>query len=243
MSNGILALGLAHFLPGLLVSKLLGLGRCTEEGLVIALVLGGPIAALLYLLVLLTGMEAVFWFSAAVCGVLLLAIRRRAGLLRGWSFPTLAWLGSLLVLVLVPYFLTTGSLYRVDGSGELVLDRALQRDALFHLGIVRSLETSYPPRLLSLSGEPIGYHSGFHLQLALWSRIFGIAPEDGLIRLAPAFQIALYVLSAYVLARRLFEDETARRLSTVLVLASGFGFLFFFRPSVDWWSLAFMDWA
>jgi hypothetical protein len=238
-----LALGLAHFLPGLLVSKLLGLGRCTEEGLVIALVLGGPITALLYLLVLLTGIEAVFWISATVCGLLALGVRPRRRLARAWSFASIGWLSSVLVLVLVPYFLTTGSLYRVEGSGELVLDRALQRDALFHLGIVRSLETSYPPRLLSVGGEPIGYHSGFHLQLALWSRLFGIAPEDGLIRLAPALQIALYVLSAYLLARRLFEDETARRLSTILVLASGFGFLFFFRPSVDWWSLAFMDWA
>jgi hypothetical protein len=243
VSNGALALLFAHLLPGLLASKLLGLGRSLEERLVIALVLGGPIAALLFLLVLLTGAEAVFWIATALCAVLALLVRRKARLPRSWSLASMAWLGSVLVLVLVPYFLTTGSLYRVDPSGELILDRALQRDALFHLGIIRSLETSYPPRLLSVGGEPIGYHSGFHLQLALWARLFGIASEDGLIRLAPGLQIALYVLSAYLLARRLFQDEAARRLSTILVLASGFGFLFFFRPSLDWWSLAFMDWA
>ena len=46
MTNGVLALGLAHLLPGLFASKLLGLGRSLEERLVISLVLGGPIAAL-----------------------------------------------------------------------------------------------------------------------------------------------------------------------------------------------------
>ncbi|HJS74014.1 MAG TPA: hypothetical protein VJ921_06985, partial [Vicinamibacteria bacterium] len=143
----------------------------------------------------------------------------------------------------IPYLLTTGSLYRVDAAGELLLDRALQRDALFHLGIARSLETSYPPRLLSVSGEPVGYHSGYHLQLALWSRFFGIESADGLARLAPVWNIALYVFAAYLLARRLFEGERTRQLSAILVLASGFGFAFFFRPSVDWWSLTFMDWA
>jgi hypothetical protein len=237
------ALGFAHILPGLFLSKLLDLGRSREERLLMAAVLGGPIAALLYLAVLLTGIEALFFVPAAFLGLGALFLRARTRLAFEWPRKSVAWLGAVVACVLVPYLFTTGSLYRVDAGGDLLLDRALQRDALFHLGVVRSLETSYPPRLLSVSGEPIGYHPGYHLQLALWARFFGIAPEDGLVRLGAIFQIVLYVLSAYLLARRLTERESTRVLSAVLVLASGFGFAFFFRPSVDWWSLTFMDWA
>ena len=237
------ALGFAHILPGLFLAKLLDLGRSREERLLIAAVLGGPIAAFLYLAVLLTGIEALFWIPAALLGLGALLLRPRTRLSFEWPLTSLAWLGAALACVLVPYLWTTGSLYRVDSAGELLLDRALQRDALFHLGVVRSLETSFPPRLLSVSGEPIGYHSGYHLQLALWARLFGIEPEDGLVRLGALFQIVLYVLCAYLLGRRLAERESTRVLSAVLVLASGFGFAFFFRPSVDWWSLTFMDWT
>jgi hypothetical protein len=241
--NSIAALGFAHFLPGLFVARLLGLGRTREERLLFAAVLGGPIAALLYLAVLLTGIETLFWAPAGLLGLGALLVPARVRLRFEWPGKSLAWLGALLVLAVVPYLATTGSLYRVDAAGDLLLDRALQRDTLFHLGVVRSLETSYPPRLLSVSGEPIGYHPGYHLQVALWARFFGIEPEDGLVRLGAVFQIALYVLTAYLLARRLTERESTRVLSSVLVLASGFGFAFFFRPSVDWWSLTFMDWA
>ncbi len=237
------ALGFAHVLPGLFLAKLLDLGRSREERLLIAAVLGGPVAALLYLAVLLTGIEALLWVPSGALSLGAIFYRPRTRLALEWPGKSLAVLGAVLAFVVVPYLLTTGRLYRVDEKGDLLLDRALQRDVLFHLGVARSLETSYPPRLLSVSGEPIGYHPGYHLQLALWARFFGIAPEDGLVRLGAVFYLILFVLSAYLLARRLFESERARLLSAALVLGSGFGYLFFFRPSVDWWSLTFMDWA
>jgi hypothetical protein len=237
------ALGFAQVLPGLFLAKLLGLGRSLEERLLIGIVLGGPLAALLYLAVLLSGVDSAFWIPAALLGLGGALYRPKPRLALAWPRGSRFALGAVLAAVLVPYLATTGSRYRVDERGELVLDRALQRDALFHLGIIRSLETSYPPRLLSVSGEPIGYHPGYHLELALWSRFFGISPEDGLVRLGPLLHITLYVLLAYVLAVRLLATESARILCSVLVLGSGLGFLFFSRASVDWWSLAFMDWA
>ncbi|MGH9324489.1 MAG: hypothetical protein ACRD21_01655 [Vicinamibacteria bacterium] len=241
--RSLIVFGFAHFLPGLLAVKLLDLGRSREERLLIAAILGGPIAALFYLASLLSGVSALYWILAAAAALFAVVLRPRSRLRFEWPRSSVVVLAGVLALVLVPYLLTTGSLYRVDERGELLLDRALQRDALFHLGVARSLEASYPPRLLSVAGEPIGYHSGYHLQIALWSRHFGIDPADGLLRLGPIAYIVLYVLAAYLLARRLSGDERARLLSAALVLASGFGFAFFFRPSVDWWSLTFMDWT
>lgn len=238
------ALGIGQFLPGLLAVKLLDLGGSREERWLMASVVGGPISATLYLTVLAGRLPpAVYWVLTGLLALaaILLPYRSRLGL--AWPRRSVIALAALLLSVLLPYLLTTGSHYRLDSGGNLVLDRALQRDALFHIGLVRSLESSYPPRLLSMAGAPIGYHAGYHLELALWSRFYGIEPMDGLIRVGATWFLILYVLSAYALARRLSEREGVRLLSAALVLASGFGFFFFFRPSVEWWSLAFMDWA
>jgi hypothetical protein len=237
------ALALAQFLPGLLLVKLLDLGRSREERFVLAAVLGGPLSALVYLAALQAEWPALYWALAAVLGLGALLVPFRAPRARDWPRRSVLTLGSILAVGLGLYLLTTGSLYRPDAGGELVLDRALQRDTLFHLGIARSLESSYPPRLLSVEGLPIGYHAGYHLQLALWSRFYGVDPVDGLVRLGPLWFLTLYVLSAYLLARRFSEREPARLFAAALALASGAGFAVFFRPSVDWWSLAFMDWA
>jgi hypothetical protein len=233
----------AHVLPGLFLVKLLDLGEGREERFLVAAVLGGPLAALLYLVSLVAGSGLVYWIPAALLALagLLLPFPRK--LAPGWPRRSTVALGLVYAAAAAPYLATTGGLYRPDSSGALLLDQALQRDALFHLGVVRSLEVSYPPSLLSVSGAPIGYHAGYHLQLALASRFFGIDPLDGLIRLGPLWSILLYVLSAYALARRFTELEWARVATAVLVFGSGLGFLFHSRPSVDWWSLAFMDWA
>jgi hypothetical protein len=237
------ALALAQFLPGLLLVKLLDVGRSREERLVLAAVLGGPVSALVYLASLLTGSTALYWALAAVLGLGGLLVPFRSPRDFDWPRRSVLTLGFLLAVVIGLYLLTTGSLYQPDAEGDFVLDRALQRDTLFHLGIARSLESSYPPRLLSVEGIPIGYHAGYHLQLALWSRFYGVDPVDGLVRVGPIWFLALYVLSAYLLARRFSGRETVRLFAAALMLASGAGFVLFFRPSVDWWSLTFMDWS
>jgi hypothetical protein len=168
--SSIAALVVAQFLPGLLAVKLFDLGRSREESYLIAIVLSGPLSALLYVAVLLSGAPSLYWIVAGGMGVAALVLPFRSERRFLWPRSSLAFLFGLLALVLVSYGLTTGRLYRADGEGNLLLDQSLQRDALFHVGLVRALETSYPPRLLSVSGRPIGYHVGYHLQLALWSR-------------------------------------------------------------------------
>ena len=55
------ALAFAQYLPGLLVVKLLDVGRDREERYVMAAVLGGPVAALVYWIVLLADWSPLFW--------------------------------------------------------------------------------------------------------------------------------------------------------------------------------------
>ena len=237
----LLALTVAQFLPGLVAVKLLDIGRDREECYVLSAVLAGPIAAAVYLVTLLADWEPLYWILIGNLGLLAVVVPWRRKRSFGWPRATRVALATLLVVLFVPYFLTTGSLYRTDATGTLLLDRALQTDVLFHLGVIHSLESAYPPSLLSVSGQPIGYHVGYHLQLAAWARYFGIAAADGLIRVGTVWQIALLAASAFMLARRFTERISAHVVAPVLVFGAGLGFAFFYRPSVDWWSLVFMD--
>ena len=237
----LLALAVAQFLPGLVAVKLLDIGRDREECYVLAAVLSGPIAAAVYLVTLLADWEPLYWILIGNLGLLAVVVPWRRKRSFGWPRATRIALLALLVLLFVPYFLTTGSLYRTDATGTLLFDRALQTDVLFHLGVIHSLESAYPPSLLSVAGQPIGYHVGYHLQLAAWARYFGIAAADGLIRVGTLWQVTLLVASAFMLARRFTERISAHVVAPVLLFGGGFGFAFFYRPSVDWWSLVFMD--
>ena len=237
----LLALAVAQFLPGLVAVKLLDIGRDREECYVLSAALSGPITAAVYLVTLLADWEPLYWILIGNLGLFAVVVPWRRKRRFGWPRATRIALLALLVLLFVPYFLTTGSLYRTDATGTLLLDRALQTDVLFHLGVIHSLESAYPPSLLSVAGQPIGYHVGYHLQLAAWARYFGIAAADGLIRVGTLWQVTLLVASAFMLARRFTERISAHVLAPVLVFGGGFGFAFFYRPSVDWWSLVFMD--
>ena len=235
------ALVLAHLLPGRLLAEWLGLGRDREERWIASAVLGGPIAAVVHAASLAVSWAPLYWVLLLGLDITALILARRSVAVFGFSRHARRYLLALIAIVLAGYLATTGSLYRLDDEGNLLLDRALQRDALFHVGVSRSLETDYPPTLLSVAGIPIGYHVGYHLQTAAWSRHFGLDAFDALIRVGACFQIALLVLSAFMLARRFTTSEKGQLLAATLVLCAGFGGLFFFRPSVDWWSLVFMD--
>ncbi|GMR23036.1 MAG: hypothetical protein BMS9Abin37_1429 [Acidobacteriota bacterium] len=239
--SSLAALFLAQFLPGFLLVKLLDVGRDREERFVMAAVFGGPIAALLYLVVLLSDWSPLYWLLLVNLAVAAVVVPFRSPQSFRWPRSTMLTLMAILVAACVPYLLTTGSSFLPDAEGSLVVDRALQRDVLFHLGIIRSLEHDYPPALLSMSGIPVGYHVGYHLQLAAWARFFQIDAIDGLLRVGTLWQLMLLVASAFVLARRFTENNTGHLLLPILILCAGFGYLFFLRPTVDWWSLVFMD--
>jgi hypothetical protein len=154
---------------------------------------------------------------------------------------TLIGLFVLIGIVEATYLLTTGSSFRFDSEGNLLIDRALQRDTLFHIGMVRSLLSSYPPELLSSSGVTVAYHAGYHLQVAAWARFFGIDVIDGIYRVGEVWSIGLLMLTAFLLGRRFTRSDTGGMTTAVLIFGAGLGFFFSSAPHADWWSLLFMD--
>ena len=208
-----------------------------------AFVLGGPIAAMIYFVALRVGSDTTYWIILGTIGFAAIGL----SISREKSFDPVRWkeialLLALVAIVLGAYGWTTGNFFRPDGRGDLVLDPALQRDTLFHVGMVRALAESWPPRLLSAGGEFIGYHVGYHLQLAAWSRHFGVDAFDGLVRVGAMLQLVLLLASTFLLGRRFFHGRTGPALlASVLILGTGLGFIFSTRPSTDWWSTAFVD--
>lgn len=241
------ALVTAHFLPGLLVVEGLRLGRSPIERAVLAAVLGGPVAALIYWTALVSEWDPVYWVLIVgldVAAIFVLYKSRAVASIHTEASPSwkvLLGLLCLLAAIEAAYFATTGRLFRLDSEGNLLMDRALQRDTLFHVGMVRSLLASYPPELLSCAGVDAAYHVVYHLQIAAWSRFFDIDALDGVYRVGMGWSLALLILSAFLLGRRFARSDRVGLIATVLIFGSGLGFVFLRAPRVDWWSLAFMD--
>jgi hypothetical protein len=240
-----LALLTTHLLPGLLVVYGLGLGRSSFERWAAAAVLGGPVAAALYLLSLVSGSSSLYWALVVVVDVSAIVVfflaRRPAHEHGRPSRKALLCLMILVAVVVAAYLLTTGYLFRPDAEGNLLLDRVLQRDTLYHIGMARSLLSSYPPELISFSGVTVVYHAGYHLQVAAWARFFGIDVLDGIYRLGAVWSLGLLILSAFVLGRRFTRSDAGAVATAVLIFGAGLGFMFFSSPHADWWSLVFMD--
>jgi hypothetical protein len=239
-----LALVSAHLLPGLLLVGLLRLGRNRLERIVLAATLGGPLAAVLYLVPLALELPALYWVLLLLLdGAALWVIARRPARPARQAIPRSAVfaLFFLLLVLEASYLVTTGGLFRLDPSGNLLLDSALQRDTLFHVGLVRALVSSYPPELLSVAGVEANYHVGYHLQLAGWSRFFGIDAFDGIYRLGAGWSLALLVGSAFLLGLRFHREPRLAAISTALLFGSGLGYLFYTAPGAGWWSLVFLD--
>ena len=105
-----LALAVAQFLPGLVAVKLLDIGRDREECYVLSAVLSGPITAAVYLVTLLADWEPLYWILIGNLGLFAVVVPWRRKRRFGWPRATRIALLALLVLLFVPYFLTTGSL-------------------------------------------------------------------------------------------------------------------------------------
>jgi len=241
-----LALLTAHYLPGLLLVRLLGLGRNRLDRAVMAATLGGPLAAGLYLLPLVLDRPTLYWILLGLVDAAALVLLARRPLRSSPALPSsdLRALFLILAVVLVveaAYIVSTGGLFRVDRSGNLVMDAALQRDTLFHVGLVRALQFSYPPELLSVAGVQANYHCGYHLQVAAWSRFFGIDAFDGIYRVGACWSLGLLVGSVFSLGVRLQRESRLAVASTALVFGSGLGYLFFNAPGAGFWSLVFLD--
>ncbi len=244
VARAFVALLTAHILPGWLVVGGLGLGRSKFERWVMAAVVGGPFAAFIYWVYLLSGESVLYWVIVGALDTFSLVVVFRHKPTPGEvgiSGRAFAGLATLVVVVGTAYYATTGTMFRLDAGGELVMDRALQRDTLFHVGMVRSLLASYPPEVLTCSGVEATYHVVYHLQVAAWSHFYGIDVLDGVYRVGMEWSLGLLILSAFLLGRRFAHSEGVGLLAAVLVFASGLGILSFSSNSVDWWSLAFVD--
>jgi FkbM family methyltransferase len=245
LARSALALALAHVLPGILLLGILGLDGGPLKRWTFAAVLGGPLAAVIYLASLVSNSHLLYWVTLGVVDLAAVRFFVRDRRLyrpdsRGGSRVFVGLLALLLALSSA-YLYTTGRFFRIDREGRFSMDPAFTEDALFHAGVVESLQTAYPARLPSISGAPAHpYHVGYHLQVAAWERFFGVDRYDGIYRVGILWSLALLVFAAYSFALRFCKGPPAALGATALLFGGGLGFLFHAAAS-SWWSLAFMD--
>jgi FkbM family methyltransferase len=246
LARSALALALAHVLPGILLAGILGLDGGPLKRWTFAAVLGGPLAAAIYLASLVSGSPLLYWVTLGVVDLAAVGLFVRDRRLyrpdaRGGTKVFVGLLALLLALSSA-YLYTTGRFFQIDREGRFSMDPAFTEDALFHAGLVESLQTAYPARLLSVSGaRAYPYHVGYHLQVAAWERFFGVDRYDGIYRVGILWSLALLVFAAYSFALRFGKGPPAALGATALLFGGGLGFLFHASAATNWWSLVFMD--
>jgi FkbM family methyltransferase len=247
LAQAAFALFVAHILPGALLVGLLRLGSSSLDRWVFAAALGGPLAASIYWVSLVTHWPASYWILLGAIDVAALFVIIRGVPSTPHDQPRTKPLLVLLLLLSVlvsAYLLTTGHFFQLNQEGNFVMDPAFTEDALFHNALVEGLQTSVPAELLSISGvRAQAYPVGYHLQVAAWQRFFGLDPYDGIYRVAPVFSLGLLVLSAYLFGLRFCKSQAVAVAATALLFGGGLGFLALEAPGASWWSLVFMDGA
>jgi FkbM family methyltransferase len=246
LARAALALAASHVLPGLLLVGILGVGANALERWIAAAVLGGPISGALYWASLVSGAPALYWAALGVIDVAAVVLcLRDPGPYRAADSALSKPIAGLLLFITAlggAYLFSTGRFYQLDSRGDFAMDPAFTEETVFHAAMVDGLQTSYPPPLLSVSGARAESHpAGYHLQLAVWQRFFGLDRYDGIARVGVLWWLSLLVLSAFSFALRLLPSPGAALGAAVLSFGGGLGFLLEPGTTMSSWSPLFMD--
>ena len=115
-------------------------------------------------------------------------------------------------------------------------------DVFLHLAIANELTHSIPPQAPVFAGQPLNYHYGMDLAVAMFASATGLETTDLLLRFMPTLFLALSVLSVYCFARAWLQSGYFGALVAFLVFfGEDFSFIpgFLLGEKRDWSVLFF----
>ena len=215
---GLVLLG---YLPGRAILALFRLRPAGLERFVLSLTVGMAASPAVNKFVRIAGAEWAFALWIAAAGMVVLAgIVRRPPRLEASRFrPTAAAAVLAAVLALVFAMLAVDSFdnARPGPDGSLVV-KMHYYDGFIRQAVIRELGHDIPPEMPFAAGNPLGYHYGMDLFIALFERYLGLDVWDLVHRLlAPVFWILL-ALSAFLLGREISRSDAAGVLASFLVV-------------------------
>lgn len=110
-------------------------------------------------------------------------------------------------------------------------------DVFFHLAVANELTHSIPPQAPVFAGQPLNYHYGMDLAVAMFANATGLPTEDLLFRFMPALFLTLSILSVFCFARAWLNSGYFGALVAFLVFfGEDFSFVpgFFLGEKTDW---------
>ena len=249
MILGALAFLVAVLLLGYLPGKLI-LGRPTPalpplEHAALACVFGLIASACAYWVAAYLGVARGFHAWTVAIVVIALVLRRH-----GPREPRAAWRWepqhTALAAVLAVGVVTLAILPQFYSNLALTPEGGLTNadhgdDAAYHIAIASELTHSVPPQAPVFAGEPLVYHYGMNLLVAMFSAATGLEPRDLILRFVSTLVLFLATTTTFCFCRRWLGSGPFAALAAFLVY---FGEDFSFLPGLllGWrgdWSLAF----
>ena len=211
------------YLPGKLIIEATRVHLDPLEDLSLALVLGMTVSSLLYYLCALLRLEVAFFIWPTV-SALVYAYRRKNTWRRRWKgrftvgashlFLLLVLVVCLIPMFVLPMYYRNLALLPQDRMSFL----AKPNDAIFHLSIAQELTHSIPPQAPFLAGQPLGYHCGLDLLVAMLARTAGLSVLDLTVRFVPTLLLVMTVLAVFTFSRRWLGSGSWAALCTFLVM-------------------------
>ncbi len=151
------------------------------------------------------------------------ALRFRDTPLRPEHFLLLLVLAAgFMPLLLIRYFFRNLS-SASDGSISYF---AQPPDFVLHAAITGELTHTFPPQVPYFSGQPLSYHVGMDMVMAILARFGGLSIDDLVVRLCPMLFVVVAMLAIFCLGRRLTGSGTAgAALAFLTILGEDFSFI------------------
>ncbi len=208
---------LLAYLPGKLALLLLKRTLSPLEDVTLACVLGFVVSGLAYWLIAFAHQAHLYvlWPLATTAVFVLLHGRKWKSLLRqsakvapldqgtvrrpcdrsGLAVAGVVALGVTVLAVLPQYY--TNLTRRADGTMRV----HPVPDVFFHIAIANELTHAVPPQSPVFSGQPLTYHYGMDLSVAMFANATGLNTRDLTLRFVPTLFLALSILSVFCFSR------------------------------------------
>lgn len=200
------------------------------EDLTLSLVLGMTVSSLLYWIAVYVGLPYLFalWPLLALTAYFYRR-RKQWGDILGSRIPvnlSHVLLLGVIVLALIPLAALHMYYRNLDLQPQGGMTFFLKRDAIFHLSMANELTHSIPPQAPFLAGQPLGYHHGMDLLVAMLSKSAGLSVLDLTVRFVPTLLVIIAVLAVFCFSRIWLHSNYAAVLAAFLViLGEDFSFI------------------
>ena len=217
----LLAVWLLCYVPGTMLLPRDAAGITAIERATVGLALGMTASLIVYWALRLINLPQLFWvwpLAALVGHVRRLSGRRpriQASRVAGHHWCLLALVTAQFGLLLFLRGFYANLARHADGT--MTLDTS-SVDVLLHASVAQELTHSLPPQVPFVAGQPLSYHYGMDLVVAMLADLAGLSVLDLTARFIPTLFVVMTTTAAYAFCARWLGSGYAGALAALLIM-------------------------